>query len=53
MFKLDNDTKIPSYKLVSPAEGKISFRKNGRSHVSPIVETHEYLDINSTNYCVS
>ena len=53
MMKLVNETKVVSYKLVLQNEGIVSFRKAANAMGSPIVKNHEYLNINSTDYCVS
>ena len=53
MMKLVNETKVVSYKVVLQNQGIISFRKAANAMGSPIVKNHEYLNINSTDYCVS
>ena len=53
MMKFLNETKVVTYKLVLQNERTVSFRKVANANGVPIVKNHEYLNINSTDYCVS
>ena len=53
MIKLVNGTKVVTYEVVLQNERIVSFRKAANANGGPIVKNHEYLNINSTDYCVS